>query len=61
MIPGALASDGTAVKTGLDFDPHEKVIILLAYKEDAAYVSTHHHPDPQEMMENVVTSAYLTS
>lgn len=64
VIPAALASDDTAVKPGLEFDPRQKVIIGLVYKVDAAHVSTYRHPDPEEIKKNLLTSAdvsYLTS
>ena len=50
----ALASDGTALKLGLD--PRQKLIPGLVYKVDASYVRTHPQPDQQDIKENLVTS-----
>lgn len=64
VIPVALASDGTALKPRLEFDPCQKLIIGLVYKVAASYVKTHPQPAPQDIKENLVTIvdvSYLTS
>ena len=58
------ASDGTALKPGLEFDSRQKLIIGLVYKLDYRYIKEHPFPDPEELKNNMVTSAdvtYITS
>lgn len=64
VIPVAQASDGTALKPGLEFDARQKLIIGLVYKIDSQYVKEHPLPEPEEIKNNLITSAdvtYLTS
>ena len=64
VIPVAHASDGTALNPGLEFDARQKLIIGLVYKVDSQYVKDHPSPEPEEIKNNLITSAdvtYITS
>ena len=64
VIPVAQASDGTALKSVLEFDDRQKLIIGLVYKIDSQYVKERPLPEPEEIKNNLKTSTgvtYLTS
>ena len=52
--------DGTALKSGLEFDTRPKRIIGLTYKVDWNYVYDNPVPKPEEMKANLITSAEVT-
>jgi len=60
VIPMAQASDGTALKPGLEFDARQKLIIGLVYKVDSAYIKEHPFPEPKEIKTKLITSADVT-
>ena len=41
VIPVSLASDGTALKPGLEYDPRQKQVIGLTHKVDEKFVKKH--------------------
>ena len=49
VIPVVLASDGTALKPGLEYDQRQKAVVGLTHKVDASYVKQHPFPDPEEI------------
>ena len=60
IIGVSLAMDGTALKSGLEFDTRQKRIIGLTYKVDWNYVCDNPVPKPEEMEANLITSADVT-
>ena len=59
VIPVSLASDGTALKPGLEYDPRQKQVIGLTHKVDEKFVKKH-LPDPEKIKTNLITSADVT-
>lgn len=60
VIPVVLASDGTALKPGLEYDRRQKAVVGLTYRVDASYVKQHPFLDPKEIKGNLITSADVT-
>ena len=60
VIPLALASDGTALKPGLEYDQRQKRVVGLIHEVDTSYVKEHPVPDPQEIKHNLITGADIT-
>ena len=60
VIPVSLASDGTALKPGLEYDPRQKQVIVLTHKVDEKFVKKHPLPDPEKIKTNLITSADVT-
>lgn len=60
VIPLALASDGTALKPGLEYDQRQKRVVGLIHEVDISYVKEHPVPDPQEIKNNLITGADVT-
>ena len=60
VIPVSLASDGTALKPGLEYDPRQKQVIGLTHKVDEKFVKKHPLPDPEKIKTNLITSADVT-
>ena len=60
VIPVVLASDGTALKPGLEYDQRQKAVVGLTHKVDASYVKQHPVPDPEEIRNKLVTGADVT-
>ena len=56
----SLASDGTALKPGLEYDPRQKQVIGLTHKVDEKFVKKHPLPDPEKIKTNLITSADVT-
>lgn len=56
----ALASDGTALKPGLEYDQRQKTVVGLIHKVDLAFVKEHPIPDPEKIKVNLITSADVT-
>ena len=59
-IPVALASDGTALKPGLEYDSHQKQVIGLTHKVDEKFMKKHPLPDPEKIKTNLITNADIT-
>ena len=57
----SLASGGTALKPGLEYDPRQKQVIGLTHKVDQKFVKKHPLPDPEKIKTNVITSADVTT
>jgi hypothetical protein len=60
VIPVVLASDGTALKPGLEYDQRQKAVVGLTHKVDASYVKQHPVPDPEEIKNKLITCADVT-
>ena len=60
VIPVSLASDGTALKPGLEYDPRQKQVIGLTHKVDEKFVKKHPLLDPEKVKTNLITSADVT-
>ena len=60
VIPVSLASDGTALKPGLEYDPRQKQVIGLTDKMDEKSAKKHPLPDPEKIKSNLITSADVT-
>ena len=56
-IPVALASHGTALKPGLEYDSRQKQVIGLAHKVHEKFVKKHPLSEPENT--NLITSAYV--
>ena len=56
-IPVALASDGTALKPGLEYDSRQKQVIDLTYKVDEKFVKKHPLPDPEKIKTSLINNA----
>lgn len=59
-IPVALASDGTALKPGLEYDSRQKQVIGLTYKVDEKFVKKHPLPDPEKIKTSLINNADVT-
>ena len=59
-IPVALASDGTALKPGLEYDSRQKQVIGLTHKVDEKFMKKHPLPDPEKIKTNLITNADIT-
>ena len=57
VIPVALASDGTALKPGLEFDRRQKLVIGLVHNVDAEFVRKHPIPYPEAIKKNLTVNA----
>ena len=60
VISVSLASDGTALKPGLEYDPRQKPLIGLTHKVDEKFVKKHPLLDPEKIKINLITSADVT-
>ena len=60
VIPVSLASYGTVLKPGLEYDPRQKQVIGLTDKMDEKFVKKHPLPDPKKIKTNLITSADVT-
>ena len=60
VIPVSLASNGMALKPGLEYDPRKKQVIGLMHKVDEKFVKKHPLPDPEKIKTNLITSADVT-
>lgn len=58
----SLASDGTALKPGLEYDPRQKQVIGLTHKVDEKFGKKHplQDPDHEKIKTNLITSADVT-
>ena len=59
-IPVALASDGMALKPGLEYDSRQKQVIGLTHKVDEKFMKKHPLPDPEKIKTNLITNADIT-
>ena len=60
VIPVCMASDGTAIKPGLEFDAHQKKIVGATINIDCEYVKAHVEPDLEELKQAMVTEVDVT-
>lgn len=60
VIPVSLASDGTALKPGLEYDQRQKQVIGLTDKMDEKSAEKHPLPDPEKIKTNLITSTDVT-
>ena len=56
----SLASDRTALKPGLEYDPPQKQVIGLTHKVDEKFIKKHPLTDPEKVKTNLITSADVT-
>ena len=59
VIPVSLASDGTALKPGLQYDPRQKQVIGFKHKVDEKFVKKHPLPDPEKIKTNLDNGAAM--
>ena len=60
VIPCCLATDGTAVKPGLEYDETHHVIVGLNEPIDLDFVKTNPNPNADELKSKIVTEADVT-
>ena len=61
MTPCAFANDGTSLKPAIEFDSRPKENGRLKFKVDFAYIKEHTDPSADDLRNNIITEAIVSS
>lgn len=61
VTPCAFANDGTSLKPAIEFDSRLKENVGLKFKVDLAYIKEHTDPSADDLRNNIITEAIVSS